>query len=360
MSSRQGDGGTPTDLLGRWLDNRTTTNDSDPSHRDDAAPEARPAPTATDSGLRAPEPEATAPAPAPERPGPTGQHAVAHSVFAALRADDPEPTPEPEPEPEPETEPETDLDTEPDPEPSDAPASPLLAAAQRIEEERQAEEERRTTVVGDGRRAELEVLAALGATPVADEPAGPAVDDPDTDVLVDDDPAAEDVSAAEVDGPGPAPAPVRTQTPTSTAPVELRVEFGTSRVGQVTTTMLILLGLGLTVGLGYLAYRSRDTADLAFAGVAAAVTLVVWAVRASSPPTRVVIDRGTLVISRGQSQSRFDLTNLQLDVEENGTPGRRDWSFVVHRRSLGPVAVDRSMVEPERFMETVRRYRRDV
>jgi len=138
------------------------------------------------------------------------------------------------------------------------------------------------------------------------------------------------------------------------------VEFGSSRIGQLTLSLLVLAGIVVTAGLGWAAYDSRATTDIALAGVAGVLTLVVWAVRAGSGSARVTIDRGVLRVQRGSSSFSFDLTNVQLDVEENGTPGRRDWSFVIHRRSLGPVVIDKSLVDPERFMAAVRRYRRDV
>ncbi|MDF9716544.1 hypothetical protein KK617_10355, partial [Nocardioides sp. ChNu-99] len=175
---------------------------------------------------------------------------------------------------------------------------------------------------------------------------------------------AADAAAAPAAVPDPAPStPIGARSRAAGTPEALppaRVEFTSSRTGQLTASLLILAGLLVTAGLGWVAYDTRATPDIALAGVAAALTLVVWGVRAGSAPSRVAIDRGVLEIHRGAQRSTFDLTNLQLDVEEQGHPRDRTWQFVVHRRSLGPVAVDRRMVDPTAFMAAVRRYRRDV
>lgn len=312
-----------------------------------------------------PEPEPEAPEQDTDVPPVVTQNSAAASVLAALQPD-PEPEPEPEPEPaapaaadlypgqaaDPDRPPLPPEDTagrhistappattapdqiaasvveafrrpepEPDPEPGDgasptAAASPLVAAARRVEEER----------------------AAAAAR---------------------DEEAAAEEAAAEEQGPvarrtrDAASRPTEERTP-------LRVEFASPRTGQITATLLIVAGLLVTAGMAWVAYDTRDVADAALAGVAAVLTLVVWGVRAGSAPSTVVIDRGILHITRGTSTSSFDLTNVQLDVEEHGTAGQRGWRLQIHRRSLGPVTIDRSMVDPVAFMQAVRRYRRDL
>ncbi len=320
-------------------------------------------------GRRDPEPGPEAPAQGTAVPPVVTQNSAAASVLAALQPTEPEPEPEPEPDPEPEA-PAADLypgqaadpdrpplppedtagrhistappattapdqiaasvveafrrpepESDPEPEPGDgasptAAASPLVAAARRVEEERAAA----------AAREEEESTAA---------------------------------DAAEEQGPvgrrtrDAASSPAEERTP-------LRVEFASPRTGQITATLFIVAGLLVTAGMAWVAYDTRDVADAALAGVAAVLTLVVWGVRAGSAPSTVVIDRGVLHITRGTSTSSFDLTNVQLDVEEHGTAGQRGWRLQIHRRSLGPVTIDRSMVDPVAFMQAVRRYRRDL
>ncbi|MFW6772824.1 hypothetical protein ACOACO_00950 [Nocardioides sp. CPCC 205120] len=360
MSTPRDDGGpAPVDLLSRWLESRTPGDEApvEPAHRADRTPRTpatEPALSAVDRDLAAPEPAEAAPvepAPveAPVEAGPVDpRHDVARSVLAAFRTPSAPGTPVADrssgptdagPRPEPDVEPDVELDLEPDVEPvpgepvsgepaavsPTAAASPLLAAARRLEEQQTAADPEPTVPVADPTPARGAGTSAV----------------PDT-------------------APG-TPIGARTRAAgTPEAPVPVRVEFTSSRTGQLTASLLILAGLLVTAGLGWVAYDTRAVPDIALAGVAAALTLVVWGARAGSAPSRVAIDRGVLEIHRGAQRSTFDLTNVQLDVEEQGRPRDRDWRFVVHRRSLGPVAVDRRMVDPTAFMAAVRRYRRDV
>lgn len=347
MSNPRDDGTpAPADLLDRWLTRRGSEGAADdaaerPAHRADGPPLTGPlattsrsgTPSAVDRDLASPEaaPDdepATPPTVAPAR-------SLEHSVFAAFQ--EARAAENPPPEPEPVDEPIDEPVAEPEPEPLSptAAASPLVAAARNLEHERAA------------------------ATEIEGAPHDRA--EPDVADLYD----APAPSAADTPGARTAPAAVGTRTRAAGAAptgdgVPARVEFSSSRLGQLTMSLLVLVGILVTAGLGYVAYDSRATTDIALAGVAGVLTLVIWAVRAGSGTTRIVVDRGILRIQRGSSSFSFDLTNVQLDVEETAATGARGWSFVIHRRSLGPVVIDRSMVDPERFMTAVRRYRRDV
>ena len=54
----------------------------------------------------------------------------------------------------------------------------------------------------------------------------------------------------------------------------------------------------------------------------------------------------------------FDLTSGRLEIEEVGAPGTRGWKAVVHRQRLDPFVIDSSMVDPQKFSEVLRAYRR--
>lgn len=361
------------DLLSRWLENRHPA-EQEPgagAHRATGSEPQGASAAEADLPPLAPEPppapeDADAPAqPAsPVRPAPTGQHAVAAALFAQL-APEPQPEPQPEPEPEPEPQPTPEAEAESvDPTPTPADGSPLVAAARRVAEEREAE--------AQGIRSH-EPASHASPSEETDETAThePGAAAPERHA----DPAPPAVRrsarrpAAATTDPAPASSePIGSRTraaaaqgvDTRTDEAPLRVEFASARTGQLTSSLLIVVGLMVTGALAWVAWDSRDVFDIGLAAVAAVLTLVVWGVRAGAQPSKVVVDRGVLTVSRSTSRSTFDLTNLQLDVEERSRPGARDWAFVIHRRSLGPVEIGRGMVDPERFMETVRRYRRDV
>lgn len=107
----------------------------------------------------------------------------------------------------------------------------------------------------------------------------------------------------------------------------------------------------------YAVYREASTNNIVLAVILGALLIGVHAVRSSSSPAQITIDRGALDVVHQQSHHRFDLTNEHIDIEVQGEPGERGWRFLVHRRSLAPFQIDRSMVDPEEFMRVVRRHR---
>ncbi|MDP3889970.1 hypothetical protein, partial [Nocardioides sp.] len=107
----------------------------------------------------------------------------------------------------------------------------------------------------------------------------------------------------------------------------------------------------------YAVYQQPTTPTMVVAVVLGALLIVVHAVRSSASPAQVSIDRGTLDVVHHHSHHRFDLTNEHIAMETHGEPGERGWRFEVHRRSMAPFRIDRSMVDPEEFMRVVRRYR---
>ncbi|HEY1133366.1 MAG TPA: hypothetical protein VGE77_02220 [Nocardioides sp.] len=339
------------------------------------APEPTPEPTVEPDPE--PDPEPT-PAPAPD----TSHHAAAASVLAAFHATHPDQAPRPEPTPETETEPQHDHGQHHEPDgldlypgqaadPDNPPLPPEDTAGRHV-----------STAPPHSASQHDIAQSVVAAFRVPDRTTDEPADEPSPTAAASPLVAAarrvdrERAAAARAEQAGPngqteqteapvAPEPIgrrtRAESDAPTAPgAPLRIEFASPRTGQITATLLIVAGLLVTAGMAYVAYDTRDSADAALAGVAAVLTLVVWAIRAGSAPTTVVIDRGILHITRGTSTSSFDLTNVQLDLEEHGSPGQRSWRLQIHRRSLGPVTIDRSMVDPQKFMDAVRRYRRDL
>jgi hypothetical protein len=80
-----------------------------------------------------------------------------------------------------------------------------------------------------------------------------------------------------------------------------------------------------------------------------------WAMRIV--PVEVWVDRGVVLIRRGDNSLSFDLTSDALRLDVHGEPGDRDWRVRFHRRGLEPCDIDASMVDPDAFMEHLRRYR---
>ena len=147
--------------------------------------------------------------------------------------------------------------------------------------------------------------------------------------------------------------------PTAAAPRGPLVMRSRSVLRRLVTTML-LLTLGMAAAFGFAAWREPTTATLGVAGACAGLALVLWAVRASSSPPRVVVDHGVVEITDGNERQRFDLTSRHTDVEMVGQPGRWGWEVRFKRQGRSPVVLTSSVVDPIRFAEALRRWRPDL
>ena len=139
--------------------------------------------------------------------------------------------------------------------------------------------------------------------------------------------------------------------------------FRPRRTARLVTGVLLLASLGVTALLAREAYLARADlagADLVPVGIAAALTLVLWAVRSSTSVARLPVDGGHLTITRNGETWRCDLTGRATPVEVVGRPGRRGWKVVFARRGRPPYVVDSSMVDPVRFTRVLAHYRPDV
>lgn len=74
-------------------------------------------------------------------------------------------------------------------------------------------------------------------------------------------------------------------------------------------------------------------------------------------PVEVWVDRGVVLIRRGDASLSFDLTSASLKFEVTGMPGDDNWRVRFYRRGLAPVDVDARMVDPDAFMAQLDRYR---
>ena len=143
-----------------------------------------------------------------------------------------------------------------------------------------------------------------------------------------------------------------TAVATATAPVALSAHR--SRVpfvaGGLAVVALALTGLALATG--------RGTEPVGVAAVLLTVLLAFVALRARRTASHVTIDdHGVVDIRSGETHHRFDVYDASTDLEMVGVPGQRGWEVRFKRRSLPPVVVTASMVDPEAFSRELRRWR---
>lgn len=100
--------------------------------------------------------------------------------------------------------------------------------------------------------------------------------------------------------------------------------------------------------------------DIGLAAILALATGVVWAVRAGTVPTRVGLHGGRLEVRTQAGRFVFEITSAHTRLENVGSPGRRGWRLLVHRRGLAPFAITAAMVDPRDLLEALRYYRPDL
>lgn len=74
-------------------------------------------------------------------------------------------------------------------------------------------------------------------------------------------------------------------------------------------------------------------------------------------PVRVDLRDGTVEVERRGDTKHFDLRSDQVRLDVRGAPEDADWRVRFHRRSLDPVDIDASMVDPADFMAHLREHR---
>ncbi len=117
-----------------------------------------------------------------------------------------------------------------------------------------------------------------------------------------------------------------------------------------TALVVFLVALLSLANNGFLSLFSIGTL-LASGGLARAA----WLTRIV--PVEVWVDRGVVLIRRGDASLSFDLTSASLKFDVTGRPGDDNWRVRFYRRGLAPVDVDAKMVDPDAFMAQLDRYR---
>lgn len=138
------------------------------------------------------------------------------------------------------------------------------------------------------------------------------------------------------------------------------IDFGPRTLARQVTSLLLLVGIALTLLAAWRAYDSRVQTDIGFAAILALFTGIVWAVRAGSVPTRMSLHGGLLEVRTQAGRFLFELTSAHTHLEQVGTPGRPGWKVLVHRRGMHPFEITRGMVDPHEFLDAVRYYRPDL
>ncbi|GAA3827785.1 hypothetical protein [Nocardioides panacisoli] len=224
----------------------------------------------------------------------------------------------------------------------------------------------------DGREVGRSVLEALGS--VTPPPAAPTPTAPSTaaearlEALISPPVAAGPTEqTAPAARPEPA-APAAQETPGRHAAAPPAPSSGTStdldfkpRTRARTAMGLLLLAVLVgTAAAAYYAVQQPSTLSYGLLGTLGVLTLVVWAVRASTTTTRVQVRRGVLEVRRGGGLEIADLANPYTPILILGVPERRNWRVLVERVDRPLIEIDASMVEPYAFTGLLLRIRPDL
>lgn len=132
-----------------------------------------------------------------------------------------------------------------------------------------------------------------------------------------------------------------------------------TRVRRALSVVLLAAVLGTAVAAG-LAARQHTLGLYAVAASLGVLVLVVWAVRASTIPTRLTIRRNQLEVVRSGRRTTIDLANPFTPVAVVGTPGRRGWQVLIEQLDAPVLTLTASDVDPEPFMRVLLRIRPDL
>lgn len=134
-----------------------------------------------------------------------------------------------------------------------------------------------------------------------------------------------------------------------------------ARAGARRVMTLILLACVAATGVtAYLAGTERTPATIGIAAILGFLTLVVWAVYASSTTTRLSVRRGQLHVRRGGTTELVDIGNPYTPLAMVGEPGERRWTVLVERPGQPLLVITRSMVDPALFTEVLYRLRPEL
>ncbi|WP_183092526.1 hypothetical protein [Nocardioides stalactiti] len=126
--------------------------------------------------------------------------------------------------------------------------------------------------------------------------------------------------------------------------------------------MSIFVGLtaAVTAGTAYLAYRERTTMMWGLLVLLAVITLIVWAVRATTTVTEMAVIRGQLELIRDGKFEIVDLASPYTPILVEGQAGQRGWKVLVERHDQPLLIIDKNLVDPFHFMAVLQRLRPEL
>ena len=125
-------------------------------------------------------------------------------------------------------------------------------------------------------------------------------------------------------------------------------------------TAVLVAVAALTVAAGYQAYQKPTTVNYGLTALLGLLTLLVFAVRASTSVTELAVIRGQLELIRNGKFEVIDLSSPYTPVLVEGRPGQRGWRVLVERHDQPLLVLDRSMVDPHLFTAVLHRLRPDL
>ena len=131
-----------------------------------------------------------------------------------------------------------------------------------------------------------------------------------------------------------------------------------TRARRIVGLVLLIALVGVAVA-AYAVYRNRTTLTIGLAATLGLLVMIIWAVRAGSPPARLSVHGSQLEVVQTGGRFVFDLSGTYTPIEVVGQPGDRGWKVLFLRRNMDPFVIDSSMVDPHEFMKVLRRFRPD-
>jgi len=125
-------------------------------------------------------------------------------------------------------------------------------------------------------------------------------------------------------------------------------------------TILLVIVAALTVIAAVAAYRDRTNVGYGLLVLFAALTLVVWGGRASLSVTELAVIKGQLEMIRNGKFEIIDLASPYTPVLVEGAPGRHRWRVLIERHDQPLLVLDRSIVDPHKFMAVLLRLRPEL
>ena len=166
----------------------------------------------------------------------------------------------------------------------------------------------------------------------------------------------------------PAPAAPRAETTPSRPPARQAdddlppavIEFKPRTHVRRALSVLLTCCLVVLAAAAVWAAQQPTGTTIGVASTLALLLLVVWAVRASTNPTRLTIRRGQLEVARNGQRRLIELASPYTPVAIVGTPGRRGWQVLIEQLDAPMLTLSAADVEPEAFTRVLLRLRPDL